>query len=73
MFDSFYRPGSHEFTEAFTYFGQGVLFDPRRTAVEAEVHTMNRTPPVAYHGGYVIQRAMMLLGINSSRWRRSAR
>ncbi|MEV4317124.1 hypothetical protein [Actinocrispum sp. NPDC049592] len=70
LFDSFYRPNSPEFVDAFAWFGQGVLFDPRRADVEAEVHTMNRTPPVAYHGWYVLQRAMMLLGISPLRWAR---
>jgi hypothetical protein len=68
VMDQFYRPNSPEFVEAFALFGQGVLFDPRRADVESEVHTMDRTPPIGYHGWHSYLRAMMFLGISTARW-----
>jgi hypothetical protein len=70
VMDQFYRPNSPEFVEAFALFGQGVLFDPRRAEVESEVHTMDRTPPIGYHGWHSYLRAMMFLGISTARWAR---
>jgi hypothetical protein len=67
-FDKFYTPNSPGFIEAFSYFGQGVLFDPRRAAIEQEVHTMY--PITGYHGWHAYLRAMMLLGISRDRWAR---
>ncbi|SMD26437.1 hypothetical protein SAMN05661093_10020 [Kibdelosporangium aridum] len=68
VMDKYYRPYSREIVDAYAYFGQGVLFDPRRTDFEAEVHTMDGDPPIGYHVWYAIQRAMMLLGIDTARW-----
>jgi hypothetical protein len=70
LFDQFYRPNSPEFVQAFALFGQGVLFDPRRADVQSEVHTMDRTPPVGYHGWHSYLRALMFLGISTERWAR---
>lgn len=67
-FDKFYPPSSPGFAEAFSYFGQGVLFDPRRAAIEQEVHTM--LPITNYHGWHAYLRAMMLLNIDRDRWAR---
>ncbi|MCE7002241.1 hypothetical protein LWC34_05275 [Kibdelosporangium philippinense] len=68
VIDKFYRPGSRGLVDAFSYFGQGVLFDPRRAEAKAEVHTMDGA--YAYHAWYVYQRAMMMLGIDAARWAR---
>ena len=69
-FDQFYRPNSIEFIEAFAYFGQGVLFDPRRTGYADEVHTMDGDPPQEYHVWHAYLRAMMFLDIDRARWAR---
>jgi hypothetical protein len=65
-FDAFYQPDSRQFVEAFSFFGQGVLFDPRRADVQDEVHTMGALP--FYHGWHAYLRAMMFLDINRDRW-----
>ncbi|KAB2352439.1 hypothetical protein [Actinomadura rudentiformis] len=65
VFDAFYRPGSSRLVSAFSWFGQGVLYDPRRK----EVHTMNGDPPMGYRAWHIFSRAMMFLGIDRSRWR----
>jgi hypothetical protein len=67
-FDKFYQPTSARFVEAFGFFGQGVLFDPRRAAIEQEVHTM--FPITGYHGWHSYLRAMMFLDIDCARWAR---
>lgn len=65
VFDAFYRPRSPRLTSAFSWFGQGVLYDPRRQ----EAHTMNGDPPMGYRAWHVFSRAMMFLDIDRSRWR----
>lgn len=67
-FDRFYQPNSVAFVDAFGYFGQGVLFDPRRADIQQEVHTM--VPVTNYHGWHAYVRAMMFLDINVDRWAR---
>lgn len=67
-FDKYYRPNSAQFVEAFGYFGQGVLFDPRRADIQQEVHTM--APITNYHGWHAYLRAMMFLDIDCARWAR---
>ena len=67
-FDAFYAPNSLRFVEAFSWFGQGVLFDPRRADVQDEVHTMGGY--TFYHGWHAYLRAMMFLKINRDRWAR---
>jgi hypothetical protein len=69
-FDRFYRGDEPGLVSAFAFFGQGVLFDPRRADVESEVHTMDGNPPSSYHFWHVIQRAQLLLGIDRHRWAR---
>ncbi|NBH10136.1 hypothetical protein GTY80_43700 [Amycolatopsis sp. SID8362] len=67
-FDRFYRGNEPGLAGAFAAFGQGVLFDPRRAAVESEVHTMNGDPPNGYHFWHAVQRAQMFLDIDRRRW-----
>jgi hypothetical protein len=67
-FDRFYAPSGPRFVEAFSFFGQGVLFDPRRADVQDEVHTMGDFP--FYHGWHAYLRAMMFLNISCDRWAR---
>jgi hypothetical protein len=69
VFDQFYCHHDPKLFKAFAYFGQGVLFDPRRADVGAPVHTMDGTPPTAYHTWHVCIRAMTLLGIDKGWWR----
>jgi hypothetical protein len=71
VFLAFYGRRDPRLAEAFSYFGEGVLFDPRRAPAEQEVHTMNSRediPPVAYHTWHAYIRAMMLLGIDRRHW-----
>ncbi|MEV0505735.1 hypothetical protein AB0I84_50460, partial [Streptomyces spectabilis] len=52
VFDNLYRPYDPRLVGAFAYFGQGVLYDPRRENVRSPVHTMDSPPgraPVGYH------------------------
>ncbi|WP_079129500.1 hypothetical protein [Streptomyces sp. F-3] len=73
VFDTYY-PIRRRLVEAFSFFGQGTLFDPRER-VGLRVHTMDARPgeaPTAYHTWYLFMRAMMLLGIDTDRWRRMA-
>jgi hypothetical protein len=72
VFDAFYCRRDPRLVTAFTTFGEGVLFDPRRAPMEHEVHTMNGSPPVGYHTWHAFLRAMMLLDIDSRRWREIA-
>ncbi|RSM85565.1 hypothetical protein DMH04_16710 [Kibdelosporangium aridum] len=67
-FDTYYSPNSTRFVDAFGWFGEGVLFDPRRAALEQQVHTM--VPITNYHGWHAYLRAMMLLGVDTARWAR---
>ncbi|MEV4314107.1 hypothetical protein [Actinocrispum sp. NPDC049592] len=67
-FDRFYAPGSAGFVDAFGYFGQGVLFDPRRAELQQQVHTM--APITNYQGWHAYLRAMMFLEIDRDRWAR---
>ncbi|MDJ1135254.1 hypothetical protein [Streptomyces iconiensis] len=69
--DRFYRPRDIRLTAAFSWFGQGVLFDPRRAEAHSPVHTMNFAPgmaPIGYHVWHAYMRAMMLRGIDAGRW-----
>lgn len=68
VFDAYYRGQGLALASAFSGFGQGVLFDPRRANVESEVHSMNGSPPKGYHTWHAYMRAMMLLGIDKQRW-----
>lgn len=65
VFDAFYRPHDPRLVAAFSWFGQGVLYDPRHTP---PVHTMGGTPPVGYHTWHAFMRAMMFLGVDPQRW-----
>ena len=54
-------------------FGQGVLYDDRRsTYPPGKVHMMDTSgptnPPVGYHRWHAIIRATMILGIDTARW-----
>ncbi|GAA4800186.1 hypothetical protein [Streptomyces ziwulingensis] len=60
-----YRHDTRGLADAFGYFGQGVLYDPRR---KSRIHTMGGDPPGGYHTWYVFMRAMMLLDIDRLRW-----
>jgi hypothetical protein len=66
VIDRFYPAGGSGIVAAFAYFGQGVLYDPRRADIRAEVHTMGDL--TGYHTWHAYQRAMMLLGIDRRRW-----
>jgi hypothetical protein len=66
VFDAFYRRRDPRLIAAFSYFGQGVLFDPRRADIASEVHTMDY--PEAYQLWHVYLRAMMFLHIDRRRW-----
>jgi hypothetical protein len=68
VFDAFYRRNDPRLVKLFADFGQGVLYDPRRAAAGAAVHTIDGNPPSAYHVWHVCLRAMMLLGVDRSRW-----
>ncbi|GLZ37037.1 hypothetical protein [Actinokineospora sp. NBRC 105648] len=68
--DKYYRHDDPRLVTAFSEFGQGTLFDPRRADVEAEVHTMDGDPPTGYHLWHVFLRSMMFLGIDRHRWAR---
>jgi len=68
VIDSFYSYDDHGLVGAFSAFGQGVLFDPRRAPAESEVHTMDGDPPGGYHLWHAILRGMMLLDIDKHRW-----
>jgi len=70
VIDSLYGHDEGGLVGAFSAFGQGVLFDPRRAPVESEVHTMDGDPPGGYHTWHAILRGMMLLGIDKHRWGR---
>lgn len=65
VMDTYYRRHDPRLVAAFSYFGQGVLYDPRRTR---PVHTMNGNPPPGYHIWHIFLRAMMFLGIDRRRW-----
>lgn len=65
IFDLFYRRHDPRLTAAFSYFAQGVLYDPRHTP---PVHTMGETPPPGYHNWHVFLRAMMFLDVDRQRW-----
>lgn len=68
--DRFYPRFGHQVIAAFAYFGEGVLFDPRRADRGSEVHMMDDLAD--YHTWYAYQRAMILLGIDRHRWERLA-
>ena len=70
VIDRFYPRFNSQIIAAFAYFGQGVLYDPRRADRGSEVHMMDEL--VAYHTWHAYQRAMMFLGINSHRWEQLA-
>ncbi|MFI0371948.1 hypothetical protein ACH35V_29130 [Actinomadura sp. 1N219] len=65
VFDAFYPPGSPALVSAFRWFGEGVLYDPRRKGV----HTMDGDPPMPYRTWHIFARAMMFLEIDRPRWR----
>jgi hypothetical protein len=64
--DRYYPRNPHGLADAFGYFGQGVLYDPRRAS---KIHTMGGDPPGGYHTWYVFMRAMMLLDVDRRHWR----
>ncbi|MFD8309098.1 hypothetical protein ACFV29_43335 [Streptomyces sp. NPDC059690] len=64
--DSLYFRRDPRLTLAWSAFGQGILYDPRRASVGAPVHTMDG--PQGYHTWHAYLRAMMLLGIDRERW-----
>ncbi|KAB2352440.1 hypothetical protein [Actinomadura rudentiformis] len=68
VFDAFYHPRSPRLVSAFSWFGQGVLYDPRRK----QAHTMNGDPPRGYHTWHAYLRAMMFHDIDRQRWRELA-
>jgi hypothetical protein len=73
VFDTYY-PKRHGLLTAFSHFGQGTLFDPRERP-GLRVHTMDAAPgeaPEAYHTWYLFMRAMMVLDIDTDRWRAMA-
>lgn len=72
LMDEFYGRDPHGLVEAFTDFGQGLLYDPRRPDGQ-KVHLMDYTngvdPPGGYHVWHSINRASMLLDIDTAKWR----
>jgi hypothetical protein len=66
IIDRFYPHYGKGIIDAFAYFAEGVLYDPRRTGVKAEVHTMDEL--AGYQTWHAYQRAMMFLNINRRRW-----
>ncbi|RLL69813.1 hypothetical protein [Streptomyces sp. Z26] len=74
VMDRYYRHQHLRLVQAFGWFGEGVLYDPRGHAPFL-VHTMNGTPdtpPPGYHTWYAYLRAMSLLDIDRRRWDRLA-
>ncbi|MFG2112103.1 hypothetical protein ACGFRB_05600 [Streptomyces sp. NPDC048718] len=74
VIDRYYGRRHHRLVQAFGWFGEGVLYDPRGYAPFL-VHTMNSTPvvpPPGYHTWYAYMRGMMLLDIDRPRWERIA-
>lgn len=73
VMDACYRRGDHRrLTAAFSWFAQGVLYDPRRESRGVPVHTMNGNPPTGYHAWHGYLRVMMFLGVDRGRWSRIA-
>ncbi|CAM3909383.1 hypothetical protein KIPE111705_31070 [Kibdelosporangium persicum] len=71
ILDTYYRPGDPRLTAAFSDFGQGVLYDPRRAEFRAEVHMMaGGENAYGYHIWHAFLRAMMFLDIDRVRWAR---
>ncbi|ASO19097.1 hypothetical protein FHR81_001364 [Actinoalloteichus hoggarensis] len=66
--DAFYRPRSPRLVDAFSFFGQGLLFDPRRAELGLEVHMMEGDPTLSYHLWHAFLRAMMVLDVDRARW-----
>ncbi|WP_329390040.1 hypothetical protein [Streptomyces sp. NBC_01716] len=64
VIDAVYRRHDHRLAQAFGWFGQGVLFDPRT----GKPHVMTGDPPGGYPVWHVTLRAMMFLGISPGRW-----
>lgn len=67
-FDDYYSLCSPNLVNAFAWFGEGVLFDPRRIKKGDPVHTMDSYPPIPYPVWYAYARAMMVLGISPTQW-----
>jgi hypothetical protein len=53
---------------AFEHFGQGDLFDVRRSGNEVHMMDAGLTPPIGYHRWWAILRAMTVLDIDAARW-----
>jgi hypothetical protein len=70
VIDRFYPHYGRGIIDAFAYFGEGVLYDPRRVAMQEEVHTMNDLAD--YQTWHAYQRAMTFLDISRSRWEQLA-
>lgn len=70
VMDRFYPCFGRQIIAAFAYFGQGVLFDPRRADRGSEVHMMDDLAD--YHTWHAYQRAMMFVGVDRHRWRQLA-
>jgi hypothetical protein len=66
-FDRFYARRGIGLIRAFTYFAEGVLYDPRRP--EDPIHSMDGVVPIGYPVWHAYARAMMLLNIDAERWR----
>jgi hypothetical protein len=67
-FDAYYGRRSPNLTRAWAYFGQGVLYDPRRPA-DDRVHEMDGYPPFGYPVIHAYARAFMALGLDPGHWR----
>lgn len=66
-FDRFYARRGAGLVQAFTYFAEGVLYDPRRP--EDPIHSMDGEQPIGYPVWHAYARAMMLLDIDTRHWR----
>ncbi len=68
-FGRYYR--HHDLTRPFLYLGEGSLYDPRMPG-DSKVHMLdlgpNGEPTEGWHLWHAVNRAMILLGIDSGRW-----
>jgi hypothetical protein len=71
MMDQHFGRDAEIMRRSFEDFAQGILFDNRRD-VGNKVHMMDTSgpanPPIGYHRWYTIARAMVVCGIEATRW-----
>jgi hypothetical protein len=69
VFETYYGCDPRGLVAAMGYFGQGILYDPRRP-VGAKVHMMGGDPPPGYIAWHAFNRAFAFLGISQRYWDR---